>query len=179
MGMRRRRLVDVTCLAVGLLVLAGGVYIHLADVRMQPVLSGSMRPTFSPGDLVITESVPLSSLAPGDVIAFYAPGSNVETLHRIVTISTSGSSRMATTKGDANSVADPWTGSLSDPTVPRLVAVLPGLGWIAQIRLLIYGAAGLALLAALLLEIWRFGRRGRLLKRGIVDPARSVNDAAR
>lgn len=176
--MRRRRLVDVACLTVGLLVLAGGVYIHLADVRMQPVLSGSMRPTFSPGDLVITESVPLSSLAPGDVIAFNAPGSNVTTLHRIVTISDTGSGRLVTTKGDANSVADPWTGRLSDPTVPRLVAVVPWLGWLSQIRLLIFAAAGLALLAVLLVEIWRLGRRGRLLRRSSA-PARSVNDASR
>lgn len=75
------------------------------------VLSGSMTPTFRPGDLVVDN--PLSAdqtrrLAPGDVITFHVSGSSTELItHRIVAVRPKPDNRVAyQTKGDANNVAD-------------------------------------------------------------------------
>jgi signal peptidase len=143
-------------------VVTGVLYIRLADIHLQPVLSGSMRPTIQPGDLAVTQGTPLTNLASGNVIAFYPPGSTEATLHRVATVSASGGDRVITTKGDANNAADPWTARIVDPTVYRLVAVVPLLGWFTEIRSLVFVAAGLALLAVALQELRKLRKGGRL-----------------
>ena len=102
--MTRRRLVDVMLLVAGVAVLAAGIGFRVADFHVQTVLSGSMRPTVSPGDLAITQGVPKGSLRVGDVIVFTPPDGTQPVLHRIA----SREGDVLTTKGDANSVADPW-----------------------------------------------------------------------
>jgi signal peptidase I len=158
----RARLLTGFMLLGALVVVSGALYIRLADIHLQPVLSGSMRPTIQPGDLAVTRGTPLASIAAGDVIAFYPPGSTEATLHRIATVSASGRDRAITTKGDANNAADPWTARIVDPTVYRLVAVVPLLGWLTEIRSFVFIAAGLALLAVALQELRKMRRGGRL-----------------
>lgn len=75
------------------------------------VLSGSMTPTFRPGDLVVDDPItPAQSqrLTPGDVITFHVTGSSEELItHRIVAVRTDPDGRVAyQTKGDANNVVD-------------------------------------------------------------------------
>jgi len=59
----------------------------------------------------------------------------------------------STSKGDANSVADPWHLTLQGATQYRLVFVVPFLGWLAHLRGAALIAAGLIVGLLILLEI--------------------------
>jgi signal peptidase len=130
----RRVLVTLVTVVLSVLVLATALAVHLGYLALQPVLSGSMRPTFQPGDLVITRPVGASTLNVGDVIGFVPPGKSVEYVHRIASITHSGGKLWLTTKGDANRVADPWGRiTLRSRTVHEYVTSLPTLGWVATL----------------------------------------------
>ena len=153
---RRSHLSTILLLAAGLSILAGGVAFRMNDLHVQTVLSGSMRPTAQPGDLAVTEGVPTSSLRVGDVIVFMPPNATVPVLHRIA----SRDGDVVTTKGDANSVADPWNVTLQGTTGYRLVFIVPYLGWLTELRSVGLIVAGLCVALLILLEI-RKGVRAR------------------
>jgi signal peptidase len=146
---RRSRLVTGLLLAAGVAVLAAGIGFRVADLHMQAVLSGSMRPTISPGDFAITQGVPTSSLRVGDVIVFTPPNETQSVLHRIA----SRQGDVVTTKGDANTVADPWHATLTGATGYRLVFVVPYLGWLTELRSAALIAAALIVALLILLEL--------------------------
>jgi signal peptidase len=143
--------------AGGLAILLGGIAFKLSDLHAQTVLSGSMRPTISPGDLAITQAVPAGSVQVGDVIVFGPPDGTQPVLHRIV----SRDGDVLTTKGDANSVADPWRITLAGSTGYRLVFVVPFLGWLTKLRGVALIAAGLIVALLILLEIRKGVGRGK------------------
>lgn len=106
-------------LVLGALVLAG-------QLRVMPVLSGSMTPGLPVGTLVAV--TPATSVDVGEVIMFVPPGAARPVLHRVVSVD--GGVR---TKGDANAVADPWVLSggywrlrWASPELGRLVALVRG-----------------------------------------------------
>ena len=149
--MKRRRIVDVVLVTAGAVVLAAGIGFRVGDFHVQTVLSGSMRPTVSPGDLAITQGVPVGSLRVGDVVVFTPPTETQSVIHRIASLK----GDVITTKGDANSVADPWHVTLQGTTGYRLVFVVPYLGWLIELRSLALVGAGLIVAVLILLEIWK------------------------
>jgi signal peptidase len=72
------------------------------------VLSGSMEPEISSGDLVICSNVDAANVAVGDVIAFIDPASSSSNVltHRVVEVVNDGGSIQFKTQGDANNAAD-------------------------------------------------------------------------
>lgn len=100
--------------AAGLLLAA--VVVALAGVLLVPrvfgltpyvVTSGSMRPTFEPGAVVLTASVPEAELAVGDIVTFQT--ADGPTTHRIVEReggSGGSGAVLLTTQGDANDGRD-------------------------------------------------------------------------
>jgi signal peptidase I len=95
-----------------------------------PVLSGSMRPAMQPGDVVVTQRVPISALRVRDVVVFYPPNqTSHQTVHRIVKLTVKGTTTSITTWGDANLVSDPAVSSLKGDTAYRMVRVLPLIGY--------------------------------------------------
>lgn len=103
------------------------------------VLSGSMEPTFSPGDVVVVKGISendvCTDISVGSIITFF-PEPNDPTLitHRVVgkTIGTfeDGTSCRLITQGDANTEVD-------EPVSPAQVRGVfmygvPGLGWVRQ-----------------------------------------------
>ncbi|HEY8136104.1 MAG TPA: signal peptidase I [Candidatus Limnocylindrales bacterium] len=155
----RSRLLTGLLLAVGLTVLAGGIAIRVADLHLAPVLSNSMQPAFSAGDLVITQTVPISSIRVGDVITFVPPGGGRSVIHRI----TSMQDGVVTTRGDANSTDDPWRATLAGPTTDRLVAVLPYAGWLTELQRPALLLAGLLAGLAFVIALWK-GVKSRFLR---------------
>jgi signal peptidase len=147
--LKRRRIVDVVLVTAGVVVLAGGIAFRMADFHVQTVLSGSMRPTMSPGDLAITQGVPVSSLRVGDVVVFTPPNETQAVIHRI----TSLKGDVITTKGDANRVGDAWRVTLQGATQYRLAFVVAYLGWLTELRSAALVAAGLIVALLILLEI--------------------------
>ena len=127
---RRSRLLTGLLVAAGAGVLAIGLAVRVESLHFQTVLSGSMRPTLSPGDVAVTQAVPLSVLRVGDVTVVQPPGEGVPVIHRITTLQDG----VITTKGDANSVDDPWHLRLAGPTAYRLVGVVPLIGWLASLQ---------------------------------------------
>jgi signal peptidase I len=146
---RRSRLSTGLFVLAGVGLLAGGIAFRLNDLHVQTVLSGSMRPTVSPGDLAITQGAPTSSLRVGDVIVFMPPDATVPVLHRI----TSREGDVITTKGDANNAADAWSVTLQGTTGYRLVFVVPYLGWLTELRRAGLIVAGLCVALLVLLEL--------------------------
>jgi signal peptidase I len=144
------RLLTVLIVAVGVIGVAVGILVFVANLHFQTVTSGSMRPTISPGDVAVTQAVPVSSLRVGDVIVFYPPGVTSEpVMHRIVSL-VNGE---VTTRGDANNVDDSWQVTLSGTTAYRMVAVVPFLGWLTELQRPALIIAGLLVGLAILLEL--------------------------
>jgi signal peptidase len=93
------------------LVAATVFYVGLLALHYQPlvIVTGSMQKTIPVGSLVVDRTVDPSKLQVGDVITFAKPiGEKGVDTHRIVAISRRGATRLFRTKGDSNSVADPW-----------------------------------------------------------------------
>ncbi len=115
------------CLVVFFLIAVGP---HLLGYRTSTMLTGSMEPGISPGDVVVTVPKPAADLQVGDVISYKIPVEDhrVET-HRVTKIMHKADGTIAIiTKGDANSDNDPWTAVLADDTVWQSTAVIPKLG---------------------------------------------------
>ena len=75
--------------------------------RTLTVLSGSMRPTFAPGDVVIATKKLPRDVKKGDIIVFKEPiGQHAVTSHRVVRILKGGDLPEVVTKGDANNGPD-------------------------------------------------------------------------
>lgn len=95
-----------------------------------PVLSGSMRPGLQPGDVVVTHRVPITDLHVRDVIVFHPANEGARlTVHRIVKLTMKNGTTSVTTRGDANSINDPTSTSLSGTTAYRVSRVVPLLGY--------------------------------------------------
>ncbi|AET32554.1 signal peptidase I [Pyrobaculum ferrireducens] len=104
-------------------VAAAGSVLSLALTGHVPVavVSGSMRPVYDVGDLVILKRT--SDVAVGDVVAFVVEGQLV--MHRIVAVTPDGK---FVTKGDAVPVPDPWLVP-REAVVGKAVYRIPLLGY--------------------------------------------------
>jgi signal peptidase I len=106
----------------------GGTAAHvLLGFGASLVLSDSMAPTFSRGDLVVTRLVVVEAIQVGDVPALVPPDHTDTYVHRIATRTrTVDGGVVITTRGDANPAPDAWTALLDGgERVPVVVAQLP------------------------------------------------------
>jgi signal peptidase I len=102
---------------------------HTGLYRTAVPLSGSMEPTFAPGDLLLLRAEPLSRIRVGQVITYTIPiGDHHLETHRVVRVLRGGNEPVVQTKGDANRVRDPWTAVLHGRTVWRVERVVPRAG---------------------------------------------------
>lgn len=124
------------CCGLALVVLT----LHLG---FRPVLTGSMRPTYGPGALLVTRPVPVSSVRPGMIVVFTPPGEQVQFAHRVATVTGSSSHPVITTKGDANPAPDPWHAELTSATVPEVVTSVP---WVGRLLIGMRGSVQLVLI---------------------------------
>ncbi|ELZ42352.1 peptidase S26B, signal peptidase [Halorubrum saccharovorum DSM 1137] len=126
------------------------------------VLSGSMEPAMSPGDVIIVNSVPASAIERNDVITFGGQGGDTPTTHRVIDVVEQDGTTAFRTQGDANEDPD---GSLVTPDQLQGKVLSPG-GYLLVIPLIGYlinfagTQSGFALFVALpvlllvLNEIW-------------------------
>jgi signal peptidase I len=126
-----RRVLGTLLLVVAFGALAfAGYEVKTGQWHATPVLSGSMRPGLQPGDVAVTQRVPVSDLHVRDVIVFYPPNETQrQTIHRIVKLTVKGGTTSITTWGDANRMADPAVASLKGATAYRMVRVVPLAGY--------------------------------------------------
>jgi signal peptidase I len=147
-----RALLTATLVCLVLAVGAGKFVLHLG---LSPVLTGSMRPSFAPGDAIVTRPTPVSALKPGMVVVFVPPGHQDAYAHRIVSIGGTPTRPILVTKGDANPAADHWRVPIDSRVIPRVVGSLPKTGyplvWLREPRWRagVTGALGLLMTALL------------------------------
>lgn len=101
------------------------------------VLSGSMEPTISPGDVIVVESVDPADIEEGDVITFRREGDVRPTTHRVIEVREEGGEPAFRTAGDANEAPDqePVRASQVDgrvATVGGTPFVIPYVGHVIQ-----------------------------------------------
>ncbi len=94
----------------------------------QTVLTGSMRPEYPPGTVLVTREIPVTELKVGQVAVFVPPGHADPVSHRIIAITGSPTSPSVKTKGDANDAPDAWTSHLMAAKVPVVVTSVPWVG---------------------------------------------------
>ncbi|MFF2620422.1 signal peptidase I [Oerskovia jenensis] len=127
---RRAASVALSVLVVAVLALAVAVVAVPKALGAVPltVLSGSMEPVLSPGDVVVVRPVAADDLRIGDVVTFQ-PVSDDPSLvtHRVVGIgSTGGAAGSFTTRGDANGADDEPI--VADQVVGRVAYSVPLVG---------------------------------------------------
>lgn len=119
-------------------VLVGVILIVLSSftgsVRFLTVLSGSMSPTLNQGDMVVSASVPLTAIKPGDVISFRSTDGKTLVTHRVVEAKSDG----FIVKGDANEDPDPTAVGLTQ-VVGRMAFSLPLFGYLLFFSKSFYG----------------------------------------
>jgi len=155
---------------VGLLLLLGlamflflAVGPHVLGYRNATMLTGSMEPGISPGDVIVSVERPASEVVVGDVITYHIPVEDhrVET-HRVVEVLHGAEGAVAVrTQGDANEGVDPWVATLEGETVWELRGVVPYLGDAVRFlrtpvvhQVVLWGGLG-AVLVLGLRRIWR------------------------
>jgi signal peptidase len=127
------------------------------------VLSGSMEPYMSAGDVVIVDRVPPREIGRGDVITF-RQGGNIPTTHRVIERVADADGVAFRTMGDANE--DPDAGLVSPASVlGEVVLVIPLIGFVIQFANTTVGTIALVVVPIgllLLSEAWRYvgTRRG-------------------
>ena len=149
-----------TALVVALALTYGAL--RLADWRPLTIVTGSMRPAYSPGDLIVVSPQRADAVRPGEVITFAHPRRRGRTLtHRVVKVQ-SGSPvapgwLAITTKGDANPAPERWTIRV-DGNVGRVRAHLPWIGELAApLGAAVPRGAAIAALTLLCASLARWG----------------------
>jgi signal peptidase len=101
-------------------------FVGLFPIHPTTILSGSMRPVFDAGDVVIVRKVTADSVKLGDIVQFR--GEEITVIHRVVDILETEDSKFFITQGDANSSPDI---APVDPhqVVGKVVFTIPKIGW--------------------------------------------------
>ena len=101
------------------------VALRVSGLLTYIVTGGSMEPTIHKGSLVLVQPASPSEVKTGDVITFQQYGQT--TTHRVIQVAQSAQGEAFTTKGDANTVADPEAKTFSGQVgVVRFVVPLAG-----------------------------------------------------
>ena len=146
-------------LAIGTAMVAGGPV--LFGMRSFAVLSGSMEPVLSTGDVVVDEPIGPRQVRVGDVVTFAdADHRGRRVTHRVRSVHIVGARARFVTKGDANDSPERWQMD-ANGRLGRVVYRVPMVGYLvarlgdprAKLALIVVPAALLALLE--LVRIWR------------------------
>lgn len=128
------RLSSSLLVAVAIVVLlALAVGPRLGGYRTLVVLSNSMQPEFSAGDVIVVTRERSASIRRGQVIVYHAPvGDGHIVTHRVSAVVKGGDRPTIRTKGDANGQADPWTAKLGSGDVWTYRFSVPWAGYLIQ-----------------------------------------------
>jgi signal peptidase len=125
--------------------------------RAVVVLSGSMEPTFSPGDVLIERSVEPRQVKIGQIVTFHEPGTDRSITHRVRSVEARGRKLVFTTKGDADNGVQRWSidagGELRQP-----VWRIPAIGYVVMLTKTPLGLIAIVLLPLLAVAGWEIYR---------------------
>ncbi len=139
---------------------------HTGAYRTTTMLTGSMRPLYPPGSVLVITPQKASDLAPGQVITYNAPIEDRRVVtHRVIAVDHTGPYPVMETKGDANNGPDPWKATVKSDTVWRVQGVVPHVGRAIQLlrdpraQLVLTRGLPAVLLLSLLVSLWRPERK--------------------
>lgn len=119
--LERAVLLSVIAISITAAVTAINIKIGFATVA-----SGSMEPTFSAGDLIITRAIDKDSISINDVLVLpYPRNHKFQFSHRVTQIESGASGPVITTKGDANPRSDNWALEITSGKVRKVITALP------------------------------------------------------
>jgi signal peptidase I len=106
-----------------------GTLVLTLDASVAPVLSGSMRPAFKEGDLVVVRPIDTAALEVGRV-AVLAPSADPgrAVAHRILSVEHRDDGAHVRTRGDANAHPDPGPVIITEQRTQVVVGHVPLLG---------------------------------------------------
>jgi signal peptidase len=153
---------------LGMTVAGFGIGIALAlalplafNARPLVVLSGSMEPALSTGDVSVVRSIAPLDARPGDIVTFRDPDNAGRLItHRVRAMHVQGGAVVFRTRGDANNVSEHWRVPASGE-IGRVIYSIPKLGWVLAyartkgLFVLMLGGALALLLVLELTSIWR------------------------
>lgn len=119
----------------------------IGPFKVMSVLSGSMKPVFNPGDVIIDEDTDIENLKAGDIITFKF--NNSLTTHRITGIINKDGQIYFRTKGDNNNIEDADSVNGND-VISRYLFRIPLLGFVITFM---KGKTGMAVLWLLIMII--------------------------
>jgi signal peptidase len=169
MGLRvnRNRLATIATWTVLSIVVVSFVLLAIGPkigaYRVSVVLSDSMKPQWQAGDVIISTPERPDQVRVGQVISFNPPiDGRPSVTHRVIEVTTSGTTPVIRTKGDANAAPDEW-GSvrLDHGPVYQARRAIPNLGWALaflhsrNVALATTMFVPMILLLMLLWRIWR------------------------
>ena len=133
----RAQAITIVQWAIALVILGAAIGLGVARFGMHvsttAVLTGSMRPTFGPGDAVITRPIAAGDVRPGMVILATPRGEPAAYAHRVTAVQHNGGAIVVRTRGDANPAADDWQDLFAPTsTVPQVVGSVPKLGYLIE-----------------------------------------------
>jgi signal peptidase len=124
--------------------------------RPLTVLSGSMEPTLSAGDVVVVQRVEPDDVRAGDVVTYRSPGGDLVT-HRVRRVRRLAGRYEFVTRGDANNASERWT-LQPDGQLSRSVYRIPLAGRVLARTSSPAGRLGLVVAPLLLLGAWEIRR---------------------
>ena len=162
-SVQRAVTMTVIGIAIGLLAVFAviGVPQIVGATHSYVVLSGSMEPSISAGDVVIVDERPPEEISEGDVITF-VDGSS-PTTHKVIDVVQDGETIRFKTKGTANE--DPDQGFVeADQVVGETMFTIPYLGRVVMLANTKLGAALFLIVPGVLLvlnEVWGLAQEWR------------------
>lgn len=143
-------------LAAGLALVVAVPY--LFHGRALTVMSGSMEPALSTGDVIVAQRISPLDARVGDVITFQrSDGSGVLMTHRVRRVKVSHGYAAFVTKGDANNDAERWE-IRTDGTIGRVKYRIPHLGYALFYMHTLWGRILFVLLPGAMLAGWAVRR---------------------
>ena len=146
--------------AFGSLLLAVGLP-NLFHAKSLTVMSGSMAPTISTGDVVVAQQISPMDARVGDIVSFRDPLEHDRVItHRVRAIHVVKDEVEFVTKGDANTNTEHWAVP-EDGTIGRVAFHVPRLGYFMVWIHSTFGLLLLIVLPALILgatELWNIWR---------------------
>lgn len=163
----------------GALWMAGGMALGIALALVVPlafggrpytVLSGSMGPAISTGDVVVVSRIDPLDARPGDVVTFRDPDDSGKLItHRVRSVRATGRKVQFVTKGDANNATEHWRVGTSGQ-ISQVRYRIPAVG---RLALFAHTGTGLVLLILLPLALLGVHEIARIWR-----PAKEARDGA-
>jgi signal peptidase I len=108
------------------------VFIAVGHIGFSPVLSPSMRPSFAPGDLIVTKPEAAADIRVGQVLVLPVPGEKGQRyVHRVIEVAYQKGRPVVRTKGDANGAPENFRLTITSKKVPVVVNTVPRMGRLA------------------------------------------------